>query len=84
MKFFREHSGKSETFSRYIVNRSASVPAQMCAYKIGMMKMLELRGKMEQKFGAQFDVRDFHHAVLRHGSLPLALLESLVSREMQL
>ena len=83
MTFFNEHSGMGKTFSRYIVHRSASVPAQMCSYKIGMMKMLELRKKMESALGSRFDVRDFHHSVLSRGALPLALLEPIVNQDIK-
>jgi uncharacterized protein (DUF885 family) len=83
ISFFNEHSGMGETFSRYIVHRSASVSAQMCSYKIGMMKMLELRKKMENALGNRFDVRDFHHAVLSRGALPLALLEPIVDQDIK-
>jgi uncharacterized protein (DUF885 family) len=83
ISFFNEHSGMGETFSRYIVHRSASVSAQMCSYKIGMMKMLELRKKMENALGNRFDVRDFHHAVLSRGALPLALLEPIVDQDIE-
>ncbi len=83
VEFFKEHSGMSEAFARYIVHRSASAPAQLCSYKIGMMKMLELRQKMESALGQQFDVRDFHHSVLNRGALPLAQLEPAVHRDIE-
>jgi len=83
IKFFAEHSGMGDGFSRYIVHRSASVPAQMCSYKIGMMKMLELRKKMESALGSRFDVRDFHRAVLSRGAVPLALLDPLIDRDIE-
>ena len=83
VRFFDQHSGAGETFSRYIVHRSASVPAQMCSYKIGMMKMLELRKKMENALKDRFDVRDFHHTVLSRGSVPLALLDSIVDQDIE-
>jgi len=84
IKFFSEHSGMGGTFSRYIVHRSASVPAQMCSYKIGMMKMLELRKKMESVLKENFDVRDFHNAVLSRGAVPLPLLDSIVNQDIEL
>ena len=45
---------------------------------MGQLKIVELRRKAEQKLGSKFDVRDFHDAVLRDGSLPLELLEEEV------
>ena len=62
------------------VDRYISWPAQSLSYKMGQLKILELRKKAEQKIGAKFDVRDFHDAVLQDGSLPLELLERQVNK----
>lgn len=58
---------------RYIV-----MPGQACAYKVGMLKILELREKAKNQLGDKFDLRDFHDAVLKNGSVPLAILERVV------
>ena len=58
---------------RYIV-----IPGQACAYKIGMLKILELREKAKQQLGAQFDIREFHDVVLKNGAMPLSVLEQVV------
>ncbi len=58
---------------RYIVS-----PGQACAYKVGQLKILELRERARQRLGARFDIRRFHDVVLENGSLPLRLLERLV------
>jgi uncharacterized protein (DUF885 family) len=79
--FFKDHSGMNNPFAHYIVRRSASVPAQLCSYKIGMMKMLELRHRMESALGEQFDIRDFHHSVLSRGALPLDVLDKAVNQD---
>lgn len=60
---------------RYIV-----MPGQACAYKIGELKFLELREKARTALGERFDLRGFHDAVLRNGSLPLPALEHEVDR----
>lgn len=80
-KFFAQHSGMNDDFCRYIVHRSAAVPAQLCAYKIGMLKVLELRQRMEKALAPHFDVRDFHDTILRSGAVPLTTLERLVDGE---
>jgi len=59
---------------RYIV-----MPGQACAYKVGMLKILELRERAKTQLGPKFDLRDFHDAVLKNGSLPLEVLEQVVN-----
>ena len=63
------------------VDRYISWPAQALSYKMGQLKIVELRRKAEEKLGSKFDVRDFHDAVLRNGSLPLELLEEEVQKD---
>ncbi|MEO2084243.1 MAG: DUF885 domain-containing protein, partial [Marinoscillum sp.] len=58
---------------RYIV-----MPGQACAYKIGMIKILELREKAKQELGNTFDLREFHNVVLKNGAVPLHILEDIV------
>ncbi len=62
------------------VDRYISWPGQALSYKMGQLKIVELRKKAEQQLGPRFDVRDFHDAVLRNGSLPLELLEKQVGK----
>lgn len=65
---------KSE-IERYIV-----APGQACAYKVGMLKIQELRARAQQELGAKFDQREFHDAVLKNGALPLDILEEQVNQ----
>ena len=58
---------------RYIVN-----PGQACAYKVGMLKIRELRTRAQQTLGVKFDNKKFHDVVLGNGALPLEILEQLV------
>jgi uncharacterized protein (DUF885 family) len=58
---------------RYIV-----MPGQACAYKIGMLKILELREKAKKKLGNQFDLKEFHNVVLKNGAVPLDILEEII------
>jgi len=60
------------------VTRYTSWPGQACSYKIGQLKLLELRNKMEDALGSEYDIRDFHHLVLGEGSMPLTLIEEHV------
>lgn len=59
---------------RYMVN-----PAQATAYYIGMNKIIELRDLSNEKLGDSFDIKDFHDVILRHGALPLNILEENVN-----
>jgi len=67
------------TFS-YEVDRFIVRPAQATGYKIGMLKILELRQKAMDQLGERFDIKEFHNVVLGNSSMPLAILELVVQR----
>ena len=62
----------------YEVDRYIVMPAQATGYKIGMLKILELRQRAMDALGDQFDIKEFHNIVIGNGSLPLEILEQLV------
>ena len=61
-----------------MVERHIVMPAQATAYKIGMLKILELRGKASDELADKFDIRKFHETVLSNGPVPLSVLENYV------
>lgn len=61
------------------VERYAVVPGQACAYKLGMLKIQELRAKAEADLGDKFDIREFHDTVLSIGDSPLPVLEATIN-----
>ena len=63
---------------RYIVN-----PGQGCAYKVGQLKMIELRNRMQSKLGDYYDIRQFHNVVLSNGAVPLDILDIMVNKEIE-
>jgi uncharacterized protein (DUF885 family) len=60
------------------IERYMGLPGQACAYKVGQLKILELRDKARQALGPKFNLKDFHAVVLENGGVPLTLLEKLV------
>ncbi|MES2033843.1 MAG: DUF885 domain-containing protein [Pseudomonadota bacterium] len=78
MAYFRENTLLSERDIQKEVERYISRPGQATSYKVGELKIRELRARAEKALGPKFDVRAFHDAVLRDGSLPLDVLEQQV------
>tara|TARA_B100000683_G_scaffold180081_1_gene173509 strand:- start:2584 stop:4362 length:1779 start_codon:yes stop_codon:yes gene_type:complete len=75
INLFIENSAKSILDINNEVDRYIAWPGQALAYKIGQLKILELRNRAERLLGEKYDIKDFHHEVLKRGSLPLDLLE---------
>jgi uncharacterized protein (DUF885 family) len=69
---------ESEVISE--VERYMGQPGQACAYKIGQLKILELRERAKTALGPKFNLKDFHAVVLENGAVPLTLLESIVNQ----
>ncbi len=73
------NSGMSRTEVVAEVERYIAIPGQALAYKIGQMKILELRARAEQALGDRFDLKEFHAQVLMTGALPMAVLERKIN-----
>jgi len=77
--FMRDNTALTEANIEAEVNRYISWPAQALAYKLGELKIRELRAKAERELGAKFDLRRFHDAVLGQGAVPLDVLETQIN-----
>ncbi len=73
--YFAANAPKAELDIANEIDRYISTPGQALAYKIGQLKLSELRARAEQRLGARFDLRVFHDALLADGALPLSVLE---------
>jgi uncharacterized protein (DUF885 family) len=74
--FFRENTGKTDQDITVEVDRYIVWPGQALAYKLGQLKIRELRARAEKTLGNGFDIRSFHDAVLEEGAMPLDILEA--------
>lgn len=80
VKYFEQYTPIAEGAVRSEVRRYLVMPGQATAYKIGMIKILELREQAKQALGEKFDIRGFHDTVLGGGALPLHILERRVEQ----
>lgn len=76
--FFHDHSGMDETTIQTETDRYVAWPGQALAYKIGQLKILELRDRAKKAMGDKFDLRVFHDEVLGSGALPLDVLSDRI------
>ncbi len=80
VQFFRDHSAIDEVEIQAETDRYIVWPGQALAYKIGQLKILELRERAQKELGAKFDIRGFHDEVLGAGALPLQTLDERITR----
>lgn len=78
--YFLDNVPQGEVVAVQEVERYIAIPGQALSYKIGELRLRELRARAEQALGPKFDIRAFHDEVLAHGSVPLSVLESAVDR----
>ncbi|WP_342118065.1 DUF885 domain-containing protein [Pseudoduganella sp. OTU4001] len=78
--YFIDNVPQGETVAIQEVERYIANPGQALSYKIGELKLRELRARAEKALGKDFDLRAFHNEVLAHGSVPLGVLEAAVDR----
>lgn len=82
IEFYADNTPDPHADCVRMVERHIVMPGQATAYKIGQLKILELREKARQTLGAAFDIREFHETALTNGAVPLDILELLVHRWM--
>jgi uncharacterized protein (DUF885 family) len=80
MEYMKSVTGMSDTEVRVEIERYIVWPGQALSYKVGMIKILELRERAMEKLGEKFNIKDFHSAVLDHGNPPLFIVEEMVDR----
>lgn len=76
--FMREHSALDEPDIQAEADRYIAIPAQALAYKMGQLKILELRELAKQELGDRFDIKTFHDMILNAGTLPLNILDARI------
>ena len=75
IEYSMKHEARTEASIISEIERYMSWPGQALSYKIGQLKIIELREKAEKELGDQFDIKEFHNEILESGCIPLMLLE---------
>ena len=83
IEFFKENAAKTEQDIINEVDRYLIMPGQALAYKIGQLKIMELKMKSKESLGEKFDIKEFHHVILGEGALPLDVLEEKINQYIQ-
>jgi uncharacterized protein (DUF885 family) len=79
IKYSLENEAESEASIISEIERYMAIPGQALSYKIGQLKIIELRKRAQEKMGSKFDVKKYHEKVLESGVMPLALLEKKIN-----
>ena len=79
LAYFKENTPNPVGDNKKEIERYIVWPSQATGYKIGMIKILELREKAKKKLGLTFDIREFHDVVLTSGPVPMDILEEMVN-----
>ncbi len=80
LDYMHANSAVSETDAVAEAERYMAIPGQALAYKIGQLKITELRARAEAALGDKFDIREFHEQILKDGALPMSVLEAKMDR----
>ena len=78
IEYMEQHTGQARESVVSEIERYFVMPGQACSYKIGEIKILELREKAKQEMGDRFDICQFHNVVLKNGGMPLTILEKVI------
>lgn len=78
IQYSKDHEAETEAGIIAEIERYMAIPGQALSYKIGQLKIRELRAKAEKELGNKFDIAEFHHQLLNAGSIPLKVLEDKI------
>ncbi|KAL5005456.1 hypothetical protein ScPMuIL_018912 [Solemya velum] len=78
VQYLMDHTAHGRTKAEHEIDRYITWPGQACAYKIGELRIKDIRSKAKNRLGDKFDIRDFHSVILNNGPVPLRLLERVV------
>lgn len=80
IQYMKDNSPMAESDIVAEVERYMAIPGQALSYKVGQLKILELRARAEAELGDKFDIKAFHDQILTSGSLPMAVMEQKINR----